>query len=113
VNGAVSGDSTTVFASLKESLKDGQQKWNVILPCWWAHGKASARWWLSDRNNNAIRAGTQAAATDATSPDEVTMHAASLINGVSGIARMFGYPLPMVPETLRSQAQESVKLLKQ
>jgi hypothetical protein len=41
------------------------------------------------------------------------MHAASLINGVSGIARMFGYPLPMVPETLRSQAQESVKLLKQ
>jgi hypothetical protein len=53
------------------------------------------------------------AATDATSPDEVMMHAASLVNGVSGIARMFGYPLPMVPETLRSQAQESVKLLKQ
>jgi hypothetical protein len=26
VNGAVSGDSTTVFASLKESLKDGQRK---------------------------------------------------------------------------------------
>ena len=44
---------------------------------------------------------------------QVGMHAMSAYQGVAGIARMFGYPLPLVPEKWRKAAQGTVELLKQ
>ena len=44
---------------------------------------------------------------------QVGLHAASLVNGVSGVVRMFGYPFPSVPEKLREGAERSVEVLKQ
>jgi hypothetical protein len=44
---------------------------------------------------------------------QVGLHAASLVNGVSGVVRLFGYPFPAVPENIRLGAQNSVELLKQ
>ena len=44
---------------------------------------------------------------------QVGLHAASLVNGVSGVVRMFGYPFPSVPEKLREGAEQSVEVLKQ
>ena len=44
---------------------------------------------------------------------QVGMHAMSLYNGVGGVARMFGVPLPSVPEDWRKGAQSSLNLLKQ
>ena len=44
---------------------------------------------------------------------QVGMRAMSLYNGVGGIARMFGVPLPSVPEHARKTAQLSVEVLKQ
>jgi len=44
---------------------------------------------------------------------QVGMHAMSAYQGVAGVARMFGYPLPMVPEAWRKGAQSTVDLLKQ
>jgi hypothetical protein len=44
---------------------------------------------------------------------QITMRAVSLVNGVAGLARVFGYPLPVFPEEWRRQAQESIELLKQ
>ena len=41
------------------------------------------------------------------------MHAMSAYQGVAGVARMFGYPLPLVPEKWRKAAQGTVDLLKQ
>ena len=41
------------------------------------------------------------------------LHAASLVNGVSGVAKLFGFPLPSVPEKWREGAQNSVEILKQ
>ena len=37
----------------------------------------------------------------------------SVYNGVAGVARMFGAPVPSVPEEWRAGAQASVELLKQ
>ena len=44
---------------------------------------------------------------------QVGMHAMSLYNGLGGIARMFGAPVPKVSEEWRKGAQASVKMLKQ
>ena len=44
---------------------------------------------------------------------QVGMRAMSLYNGVGGIARMFGAPVPSVPEEWRKGAQSSVEMLKQ
>ena len=44
---------------------------------------------------------------------QVGLHAASLINGVAGVVRLFGYPCPKVPEAWRAGAQNSVEVLKQ
>ena len=44
---------------------------------------------------------------------QVGLHAASLVNGVSGVVRLFGYPCPKVPEAWRAGAQDSVEILKQ
>ena len=44
---------------------------------------------------------------------QVGLHAASLVNGVSGVVRMFGYPFPSVPAELRAGAEHSVEVLKQ
>ena len=44
---------------------------------------------------------------------QVGMHAMSLYNGVAGVARMVGYPVPKVPEEWRKGAQTSVEMLKQ
>ena len=44
---------------------------------------------------------------------QVGLHAASLVNGVSGVVRLFGYPCPKVPEAWREGAQNSVEVLKQ
>ena len=44
---------------------------------------------------------------------QVGLHAASLINGVAGVVRLFGYPCPKVPEAWRAGAQGSVEILKQ
>ena len=44
---------------------------------------------------------------------QVGLHAASLVNGVSGVAKLFGFPLPSVPEQWREGAQNSVEILKQ
>ena len=44
---------------------------------------------------------------------QVGLHAASLVNGVSGVVRLFGYPFPSVPEKLREGAERSVEVLKQ
>ena len=42
---------------------------------------------------------------------QVGLHAATLVNGVSGVVRMFGYPFPSVPEKLREG--NFVEVLKQ
>ncbi len=44
---------------------------------------------------------------------QVGLHAASLVNGVAGVVRLFGYPFPKVPEAWRKGAQNSVEILKQ
>ena len=44
---------------------------------------------------------------------QVGLHAASLVNGVAGVVRLFGYPCPKVPEAWRAGAQDSVEILKQ
>ena len=44
---------------------------------------------------------------------QVGLHAASLVNGVAGVVRLFGYPCPKVPEAWRAGAQGSVEILKQ
>ena len=44
---------------------------------------------------------------------QVGMRAMSVYNGVAGIARMFGAPVPSVPEEWRKGAQSSVEMLKQ
>ncbi|CAH0376009.1 unnamed protein product [Pelagomonas calceolata] len=44
---------------------------------------------------------------------QVGLHAASLVNGVAGVVRCFGYPCPKVPEAWRAGAQDSVEILKQ
>ena len=44
---------------------------------------------------------------------QVGLQAASLVNGVSGVVRLFGYPCPQVPEVWRASAQDSVEILKQ
>ena len=43
----------------------------------------------------------------------VGMRAMSIYNGIAGMARLFGYPLPKVPKAWSKGAQESVELLKQ
>ena len=44
---------------------------------------------------------------------QVGIHAVSLYNGAAGVARLIGYPMPLVPEKWRKGAQSSVDLLKQ
>jgi serine/threonine protein kinase/ankyrin repeat protein len=44
---------------------------------------------------------------------QVGMRAMSIYNGTAGVARMFGYPVPKVPEAWSKGAQESIELLKQ
>ena len=44
---------------------------------------------------------------------QVGMRAMSLYNGVAGVARMVGFPLPSVSEEWRKGAQSSVEMLKQ
>jgi len=44
---------------------------------------------------------------------QVGIRAMAIYNGVAGVAGMFGYPLPIVPEAWSKGAQESVELLKQ
>ena len=44
---------------------------------------------------------------------QVGIRAMSLFNGVAGVARMVGYPVPKVPEQWRKGAQSSVEMLKQ
>jgi len=44
---------------------------------------------------------------------QVGMRAMSLYNGAAGIARMFGAPVPKVPEKWRTGAQSSIEVLKQ
>ena len=44
---------------------------------------------------------------------QVGMHALSVFNGVAGVARMFGAPVPSVPADWQRGAQKSVELLKQ
>jgi len=44
---------------------------------------------------------------------QVSMRAISLCNGVAGIASVFGFPLPTIPEEVRSNMQDSVDILKQ
>ena len=44
---------------------------------------------------------------------QVGMRAMSLYNGVAGVARMVGYPVPSVPLAWRKGAQSSVEMLKQ
>ena len=41
------------------------------------------------------------------------LHAMSLVNGVAGVARLFGVPAPAVPEAWREGAATSVEILKQ
>ena len=43
----------------------------------------------------------------------VGMRAMCICNGLAGLARMFGYPVPKVPEAVSKGAQDSVELLKQ
>ena len=43
---------------------------------------------------------------------QVGMRAMSLYNGVAGVARMVGYPVPKVPEGWCKGAQSSVEMLK-
>ena len=44
---------------------------------------------------------------------QVGLRAVAIYNGAGGIARLFGYPVPKVPETWATGARESVELLKQ
>ena len=44
---------------------------------------------------------------------QVGLRAMSIYNGAGGIARLFGYPVPKVPEAWATGARESVELLKQ
>lgn len=44
---------------------------------------------------------------------QVGLRAMSVFNGAAGVARMFGYPVPKVPEAWAAGARESVALLKQ
>ena len=44
---------------------------------------------------------------------QVGMHAMSLFNGVAALPRMFGAPVPSIPEEWRKAAQTSVEILKQ
>ena len=44
---------------------------------------------------------------------QVGMRAMSLLNGVAGVARLFGAPVPSVPEEWRKSAQSSVNMFKQ
>ena len=44
---------------------------------------------------------------------QVGLHAASLVNGVAGVVRLFGYPCPKVPEAWCEGVQNSVEVLKQ
>ena len=44
---------------------------------------------------------------------QVGLRAMSIYNGAGGIARLFGYPVPKVPESWATGARESVELLKQ
>jgi serine/threonine protein kinase len=44
---------------------------------------------------------------------KVGMRAMSIYNGAAGLAKMFGYPAPIVPKAWAEGAQESVELLKQ
>ena len=44
---------------------------------------------------------------------QVGIRAMSLFNGVAGVARMVGYPVPSVSEEWRKGAQSSVEMLKQ
>jgi hypothetical protein len=44
---------------------------------------------------------------------QVGLRAMAIYNGAGGIARLFGYPVPKVPETWANGARESVELLKQ
>ena len=44
---------------------------------------------------------------------QVGLRAMSIYNGAGGIARLFGYPVPKVPEAWAKGARESVELLKQ
>jgi hypothetical protein len=44
---------------------------------------------------------------------QVGLRAMAIYNGAGGIARLFGYPVPKVPETWATGARESVELLKQ
>jgi len=44
---------------------------------------------------------------------QVGLRAMSIYNGAGGIARLFGYPVPKVPEPWATGARESVELLKQ
>ncbi|EOD13279.1 hypothetical protein EMIHUDRAFT_119917 [Emiliania huxleyi CCMP1516] len=43
---------------------------------------------------------------------QVGLRAMSVFNGAAGVARMFGYPVPTVPEAWAAGARESVALLK-
>ena len=43
---------------------------------------------------------------------QVGMRAMSLYNGAAGIARMFGFPLALVPEAWRSKVQGAVDVIK-
>ena len=44
---------------------------------------------------------------------QVGLRAMSVFNGAAGVARMFGYPVPLVPGAWAAGARESVALLKQ
>ena len=44
---------------------------------------------------------------------QIGLRAMSIYNGAGGIARLFGYPVPKVPEAWATGARESVELLKQ
>jgi hypothetical protein len=44
---------------------------------------------------------------------QLGMRAMSIFNGAAGVARMFGYPVPIVPKSWSEGAQESLELLKQ
>ena len=44
---------------------------------------------------------------------QVGLRAMSVYNGVSGIARCFGYPFPSVPKSWQKQGQKAVEILKQ
>ena len=108
-DGVIEGDPTKVFGKIKEVLGELMTKETMYF-------------YLIDELTGLPVRGDGYPIVIATPADivhkllpvmQVGMHAMSLYNGVAGVARMVGYPVPKVPEEWRKGAQTSVEMLKQ